>query len=154
MLAEGSVWAVAILFANTALCLLIAVYSIIRKVGVWSTGKQDFIFFGIGILGLILWQVLDMPILALICAIIADFCFGAPTIIKTFKDPSTETPFVWATATISGFLSLFALQNLSFHEVAYPLYLFIFDGVVLILALGFITNGKARINEPEPTSPR
>lgn len=154
MLAEGSVWAVAILFANTALCLLIALYSIIRGVGVWATGKYDFIFFGIGIIGLVLWQVLDMPVIALVCAILADFCFGAPTIIKTFKDSSTETPFVWATATISGFLSLFALQNFSFHEVAYPLYLFIFDATVLILALGWFTKSKGKLIEPEPTSPR
>lgn len=154
MLAEGSVWAVAILFANTALCLLIALYSIIRGVGVWATGKYDFIFFGIGLLGLILWQVLDMPVIALVCAILADFCFGAPTIIKTFKDSSTETPFVWATATISGFLSLFALQNFSFHEVAYPLYLFIFDATVLVLALGWITHSKKPVLESEPTSPR
>lgn len=154
MLAEGSVWAVAILFANTALCLLIALYSIIRGVGVWATGKYDFVFFGIGVLGLVLWQVLDMPVIALVCAILADFCFGAPTIIKTFKDPSTETPFVWATATTSGLLSLFALQNLSFHEVAYPFYLFIFDATVLVLALGWITRSRKHVLEPEPRSPR
>ncbi len=154
MLAEGSVWAVAILFANASLCLLIAIYSVIKGAGVWSTGVQDYIFFGIGILGLILWQVLDMPVLALICAIIADFSFGAPTIIKTFKDPTTETPFVWVMATISGFLSLFALQNFSFHEVAYPLYLFIFDSTVLLLVLKIITRSRIRIHESERTSPR
>lgn len=154
MLAEGSVWAVAILFANTGLCLLIALYSIVRKVGVWSTGIQDFIFFGIGVIGLVLWQILDMPVLALVCAIIADLCFGVPTIIKTFKDPSTETPFVWLTATISGFLSLFALQNFSFHEVAYPLYLFLFDTTVLLLTLRLIPNWKAQTDMGETTSPR
>lgn len=154
MLAEGSVWAVAILFANTGLCLLIALYSIIRRVGVWSTGVYDFIFFGIGVVGLVLWQTLDMPVLALVCAIIADFCFGIPTIVKTFKDPSTETPFVWLTATISGFLSLFALQDLSFHEVAYPLYLFLFDGTVLILTLKLITKGRTKVGKEESTSPR
>ena len=154
MLAEGSTWAVAILFANTGLCLLIALYSIIRRVGVLSTGRYDYVFFGIGIAGLVLWQVLDMPAIALVCAIVADFCFGAPTIIKTFKDSSTETPFVWATATISGLLSLFAVQDFSFHEVAYPLYLFIFDAAVLVLALGWITRRRGAIVEEEPTSPR
>ena len=51
MLAEGSTWAVAILFANTLLCLSIAGYSIVKKVGVWSTGIYDYVFFGLGILG-------------------------------------------------------------------------------------------------------
>jgi len=144
MLAEGSTWAVAILLANTLLCLSIAGYSIIKKVGVWSTGTYDYVFFGFGILGLILWQVLDMPVIALVFAILADLSFGLPTIIKTYKDPSTETPFVWATATISGLLSLFAVKSFAFHEAAYPLYLFIFDAIVLLLVLKIISRNTKK----------
>lgn len=143
MLAEGSTWAVAILFANSLLCLSIAGYSIIKKVGVWSTGIYDYIFFGLGILGLILWQTLNLPILALICAIVADFSFGLPTIIKTYKNPASETPFVWLTATISGLLSLFALRNFGFSESAYPIYLFAFDLTVLLLVLKIISSSKS-----------
>lgn len=154
MLAEGATWTVAILLANTALCLTITIYSILRKVGVWSTSIYDFIFFGIGVVGLILWQILDMPIMALVCAMVADLAFGLPTIIKTYKDPSTETPFVWITATVSGLLSLFAAQSFTFSEVAYPLYLFIFDGIVLILTLKIIKRSTTKVDEPEPTSPR
>jgi len=147
MLAEGSQWAVAILFANTLLCLVIAGYSIVKKVGVWSTTMWDFVFFGLGILGLILWQTLHIPVLALICAIVADFSFGFPTIIKTYKDPDSETSFVWLTATISGLLSLFAVKGFAFSEVAYPLYLFLYDGTVLLLVLKTFTK-KRRILSP------
>ena len=135
MMAEGSTWVVAILFANTALCVSVAGYSLIRKVGVWSTSIYDFVFFGLGILGLVLWQTLGIPVLALICAILADLFFGLPTIFKTYKDPNTETSFVWMMASASGLLSLFAAQNLQFHEIAYPLYLFIYDTTVLLLVL-------------------
>ena len=138
MLAEGSKWVVAILFANTLLCLVVAGYSIINKVGILSTSKIDFVFFGLGILGLILWQTLNLPILAIICAIIADFSFGLPTIIKTYKNPKTETYFVWFTAAISGLLSLFAIQNFTFSGAGYPLYLFIYDIIVLLLVLKLI----------------
>ena len=61
MMAEGSTWPALILFANTAASWTIALYSIVRRVGVWRTNSWDFVFFGIGVLGLILWQVLDMP---------------------------------------------------------------------------------------------
>lgn len=142
MMAEGATWAAAILWANTILCVSIAGYSSFRKVGVWSTGKYDYVFFGLGILGLILWQVLDMPVIALVCAIVADLLFGLPTIIKTYKDPATETPFVWATATISGLLSLFAVKGFVFHEVAYPFYLFIYDSIVLLLVMKIIARPK------------
>ncbi len=135
MFAEGSTWVVGILWANALNCFIIAAYSVIKRVGVWSTGTYDYIFFGLGILGLILWQVLDMPVIALVCAIIADLSFGLPTIIKTYKDPSSETSFIWITASISGLFALFAIQTFTFHEVAYPLYLFIYDTIVLALVL-------------------
>jgi hypothetical protein len=138
MLASGSEWVVAILFANTFLCISIAVYSIVRKVGVWSASSYDFILFGLGLLGLILWQVSGLPIIAIIFAILADFCFGLPTIIKAFKNPKSETYFVWLASTVSGLLSLFAIKQYTFSEIAYPLYLFIFDIIVLLLVLKII----------------
>jgi len=138
MLASGSQWVVALLFANTILCFTIAGYSIIRKVGVWSTSIYDFLFFGLGILGLILWQVTGSPIIALVLAIIADLSFGLPTIIKTYKNPESETYFAWLASTTSGLLSLFAIENFNFSEVAYPAYLFIFDMIVLFLVLKVI----------------
>lgn len=138
MLASGSHWVVALLFANTLLCFFIAVYSILRKVGVWSSSVYDFLFFGFGVLGLILWQVLDAPIIALILSIFADLSFGLPTIIKTYKDPKSETYFAWLASTIAGLLSLLAIENFNFSEVAYPAYLFTFDTLVLFLVLGVI----------------
>lgn len=138
MLAGGSEWVVAILLANTLLCISIAVYSMVRKVGVWSASIYDFILFGLGFLGLILWQVSGLPILAVIFAILADFFFGLPTIIKTFKNPASETYFTWSASATSGLLSLLAIKQYTFLEVAYPLYLFIFDTLVLLLVLKII----------------
>jgi len=138
MLVGGSEWVVAILLANTLLCISIAVYSMVRKVGVWSASIYDFILFGLGFLGLILWQVSGLPILAVIFAILADFFFGLPTIIKTFKNPASETYFTWSASATSGLLSLLAIKQYTFLEVAYPLYLFIFDTLVLLLVLKII----------------
>jgi hypothetical protein len=135
MLAEGSQWAVAILFANTVACFAIAFYAIVRGVGTWESSRYDMILFGLGFVGLFLWQVLDAPLIALVCAIVADFCFGLPTVFKTWQDPKTETPFVWIMATLSGALSLLALRNFTFAESAYPVYLFCFDTLVLLLVL-------------------
>ena len=135
MLATGSTWAVAILLANTIACLLIAFYATLRRTGTWASSRYDMTFFGLGLLGLILWQVLNLPLIALVCAVVADFCFGMPTVIKTWKDPLSETPFVWIMATLSGLVSLFALRNFTFSEAVYPVYLFCFDALVLLLVL-------------------
>lgn len=143
MYADGSTWMAVIVFANTIACLSIAFFAAVRKVGVWETSGFDWFFFFMGLLGVVLWQTLDMPILALICAMVADFAFGIPTIIKTYLNPETETLFVWVAATLSGFFSLFAIQTIAFHEIAYPVYLLFFDSTVLLLVLKIVKKKKA-----------
>ncbi len=138
MLASGSRWVVALMFANTLLCFVIAGYAIIRKAGVWSVSAYDFLLFGLGILGLILWLIIGLPIIALVLAITADLCFGLPTIIKTYREPESETYFAWLASAISGLLSLCAIQNFTFSEIAYPGYLFVFDTLVLLFILKVI----------------
>jgi hypothetical protein len=142
MLADGATWTAAIVFANMVLCLIIAFYSIVTKAGIWSVSNYDYVFFGLGIVGLILWQILDLPAIAIVFAILADLLFGLPTITKTYKEPSTETPFVWLTAVVSAILSLFAATNLSFTQLAFPFYLLLFDSTVLLLALRVIRSTK------------
>lgn len=147
MIAEGSTWAVAILLANTVSCLFIALYSIFTKVGVWSTTIYDYVFFGLGVLGLILWQTLHLPILALICAIAADLFFGLPTLVKTYKDPASETYFVWLTASISGLFGILAVNNFTFSESAYPIYLFVYDTILVLLVLRILPTLKKKVKE-------
>lgn len=138
MVAEGSTWVALIVFANTISCFFIVLLSILNRVGVWQTTLFDWLFFGMGLIGILLWQTLHMPLLALVCAIIADLAFGIPTIIKTYQDPDSETPFVWIMATVSGVLSMFTISVWAFYEVAYPLYLLLFDSLVVLLVLKVI----------------
>lgn len=142
MLAEGSTWSSAIIWANTVMCMVIALYAIFKKSGVWSTTVYDYVLFGLGILGLVLWQTLNMPVLALVCAILADLFFGLPTIIKTFKDPSSETRLVWMFATLSGLSGLFAIGVFAFYDAAYPIYLFLYDTTLLLLVTRVIKKSK------------
>lgn len=144
MVAEGSTWAVALLFANTVMCLLIAIYSAFRKAGVWLTGPQDIAFFVFGLIGLILWQITDVPMYALVLSIIADASFGIPTIIKTLKDPSSETLFPWAMSVTSEIFGLLALKVFAFHEIAYPIYLFIFDITILLIVIGTLKTRNSK----------
>lgn len=154
MFAEGSTWTVALIFANTVMCLIIAFSAMTTKTGIWSTGVQDYIFFGAGLLGIALWQILDMPILALVFAILADLAFGIPTIIKTYKDPTTETPFPWAMSVVAGIFGILAIQHFVFYDAAYPVYLFIFDIIVFLLILKIFKRKTIHIEESELNSPR
>ena len=135
MLADGWSWSVFIIFANTLSCLLIVGYSIYKRVGIWSTTIYDYVFFGLGILGIILWQTLSIPLLAIICAVMADLFFGIPTIVKAYKSPKSELPIAWFACMLAGLLSLFAVRSLTLIDFLYPLYLFIFTTVFLTVII-------------------
>lgn len=135
MISAGGKWAVLILFANFLSCIIVVLFSIYKKVGIWSTTPYDYLFFGLGIVGIILWQVFDIPLLALIFCVIADLCFGIPTIIKAYKNPKTENSLAWSSSSLAGLLSIFALNSFLITEAIYPVYLFIFDVTILSIVL-------------------
>ena len=135
MLSDGGTWSVVILFANSLSCILVVLYSIYKKVGVWSTTIYDYIFFGLGIFGIVLWQTFNLPIMAILCAVLADLFFGIPTIIKAYKNPKSETYLAWLFCSIAGLLSLFAVRSYVLVEFLYPLYLFIFDTLILLIII-------------------
>lgn len=135
MLSAGSKWAVLILFANSASCIAVVVLSIYKKVGVWSTTKYDYLYFVLGFIGIILWQLFSVPLLAILCCVIADLCFGIPTLIKAYKNPKTENYMTWLACSLAGLFSVFALNNFQITESLYPFYLFTFDTLVLLIVL-------------------
>lgn len=142
MLADGGSWSVVILLANTLSCVMVVVYSVYKKVGVWSTTPYDYIYFGLGILGIILWQTFSLPLIAIVCAVLADLFFGIPTLIKAYKNPKTELPIAWLSCSVAGLLSLFAVESFAISEFIYPLYLFIYDTALFLIIIIF-RNKKA-----------
>lgn len=135
MLSAGFTWGVPIVAANSVLCFAIAIYSKIKKVGVWKTSNYDYMFFVLGFVGIVLWQIFNNPDIAISFAIFADLSFGIPTLIKIYKDPKSETIFPWIFFSISGITSLVAVSYISYTEVAYPVYLAVYDLSALLLLL-------------------
>ena len=135
MLDNGSTWSTLFIFSNSLSCLFIALYSIYKKTGTWSTTSYDYVFFGLGILGIILWQVFDLPILAIIFCVLADLFFAIPTVLKTYKNPKSESAISWIPYCIAGVFGLIAMQTFLVTEVLYPLYIFTINFVILIIIL-------------------
>lgn len=133
MLDSGSTWGTIFIFANSFSCIVVALYSIYRKVGVWSTTVYDYLFFGLGILGIILWQVLSLPLLAIILSVLADLFFAIPTIIKVYKYPKSENASSWVPYCIAGVFGLLAIGKLSLSEVLYPLYVAFLNFLILVI---------------------
>ncbi len=135
MLSSGSTWSTIFIFSNSLSCISVAIYSIYKKVGVWSTTIYDYVFFGFGILGIVLWQILDYPLIAIILSVIADLFFAIPTVIKVYKNPKSENARSWIPYFIAGICGLISLSFFSLSEVLYPAYIFILNTCVLLIIL-------------------
>lgn len=135
MLDSGSTWSTLFIFANSVSCISITIYSLYKKVGTWSTTVYDYGFFVLGILGIILWQIFDMPILAIIFCVLADLFFAIPTVVKTFKDPNSENATGWIPYCIAGVFGLLAIETFSSTEIIYPFYIFSLNSFVLMIIL-------------------
>lgn len=135
MLDGGSTWSTLFIFSNSLSCISVAVYSFYKKIGTWSTTMYDYVFFGLGILGIILWQIFDAPLVAIILSVLADLFFAIPTIIKTYKNPKSENATSWIPYCIAGVFGLLSMKTLSSTEILYPFYIFTLNFLVLIIIL-------------------
>lgn len=135
MFDSGSTWSTLFIFSNSLSCISVALYSIYKKVGTWSTTSYDYVFFGLGILGIILWQLFDAPILAIILSVLADLFFAIPTVIKTYKNPKSENARSWTPYCIAGIFGLLSIKTLNSTEILYPFYIFTLNFIVLIIIL-------------------
>lgn len=135
MLSEGFTWGAVVVGANFVLCSTIAIFAISNGVGVWKVSPYDYSLFILGLIGLILWQTSGNPDLAIIFAILADFSFGAPTLIKICKHPQSENVLSWIMIVLAGLFGLIAVSYVSLTEIIYPVYLAMYDSSALTLIL-------------------
>ena len=90
-----------------ALCpLVILVASFVNRRSTWQLGPFDI---GCGIAscgGLLLWVVTANDTVALVSFIVADLLAGLPTVLKSWRDPSSESPSAFLGGTLSTLLTL------------------------------------------------
>lgn len=75
------------------------------------------------------------PLWALLCTVIADILGAAMSVVKTWRDPSTEIPEPWMRGAIGSFLSLAAVGSWNVELMIGPLYFLLFDGLMWWLAI-------------------
>lgn len=72
--------------------------------------KIDTFFLVVCLLGIIPWILTDDPTISVIIAVSIDLCAFVPTIMKTWKHPSTETAPLYSMNVLRHILMLFSLQ--------------------------------------------
>lgn len=98
-------------------------------------GRLDIVCLLIAIAAIVLWQITDEPMVALILSVLADFVAVIPTFKKSYLDPKSETPLAYLMVVVA---SVFAGASTTIFDVAnliWPIYIGALNGTVLILIL-------------------
>ena len=132
-IAEGASWSVLLLIGG-------AIGDGITTYFVFKYGYTKFSFLDktclfLGALGIFLWFVTSEPLIALALVILADFTVAVPTIVKTFKDPSSEPILGWLLFASGSLIAVGATNQFNFNNLAYPIALALLNGSILLLAL-------------------
>jgi hypothetical protein len=88
-------------------------------------GGLDYTCGAIGAAAIVLWLLTGQPLVALILSVAADFIIAIPTIVKTIRDPHSETLFAWFLVAVASALTLLSITSLTPSNLLYPSYLFL-----------------------------
>lgn len=114
---------VALWLALIALIQAIFIFALSIRRGMGGWAPTDLLCLGVALVGIVLWQVTNDPLLGLFFAIGADFMGMIPAIIKTYRAPDTEIISFFLLDVFASSFTLAALSVWSVGATAYPLYI-------------------------------
>lgn len=92
------------------------------KYGFGKFHSRDLFSILFAVAGLILWKLIDSPLVAILIVIGIDFAGFWLTLVKTWQAPHSETLISWQLALLSTIVSFCAIGSWSFSLLVYPLY--------------------------------
>lgn len=134
-LAQGGSASLFLPATETVFTVIIFLLSL--KFGTGGLSKRDIIGLVAAGIGLVMWFYTKQPSVALIIAIFIDLTGAILTIIKAYKEPSSETLITWVLTSLAGILSMFSVGRINWVLLIYPTYIFVGNGVTaLAIILG------------------
>lgn len=132
-IASGVTWAVIPIFMSGFCPLLIFLGSFVNPNAYWKLRPFDYICGGLSILALVLWGITKDPSVAITFAIVSDACAALPTIIKSWKNPETESGIGYLAGLASALTSFAAIKIWIFPEYGFAVYLTIVCSLISLL---------------------
>jgi hypothetical protein len=127
--------AVPVLMAGLSPFLIFAA-SFAVKEGYWELSKLDYACGILSALAILLWAATRNPDIAIVFAILSDTLASVPTLIKAWRYPETESPWVYSTGVFSGLTGFLAITVWVFSQYAFPAYLVVMNGLLVLSIYG------------------
>jgi hypothetical protein len=132
--AAGGTWSVILTMASVLKNGTVAILSL--KYGYGKFRRRHVVALFVAALGIVLWQLTNQPLMALVIVIAVDFAGFWLTLLKTWRSPRTETLVAWELSGLAGLCAVLAVGKLDVTPILYPLYGLLVNllivGIVLI----------------------
>jgi phosphoglycerol transferase MdoB-like AlkP superfamily enzyme len=125
--------------------LIVLVASFANKKSYWKLHWTDYFCGFLSLLGLALWVVFKDADIAIVLNIAADLSAAAPTLVKSFNHPETESVEAYWVAIVNAGITLLAVDTWTVANYGFPIYIFIVNIVFVALIkykLGLKLQGK------------
>ncbi len=133
VLSVGTSWSVIILFAMTFNTGLITILGLLGY-GYKQYSWVDWSCLALAILAIVLWQITNQPLFALVLLIFADIVIAIPTVAKTYRDPFSETSSSWLLIAIAAALSVISAKEFIASNIIFQAYLVVINLFICLLA--------------------
>jgi hypothetical protein len=144
----GKIFAAIFLARATYLLILAAIY------GVGGTSRLDWACLIIGILALALYVITGNGLLAISFGVLSDLIGYIPTFVKTWHEPSSESPTFFAVEGLASLLGVLAIRQLRV-DIVLPVYFVLCSVTVVSLIYRknivrfFTLRGKTTLDSPQ-----
>ena len=113
--------------------LLILIASFVNKKSVWKLTGFDLTCGFLSLLGLLLWAITREGNIAIVFSIAADCLAALPTVVKSYRDPASESWFAYFAAAISASLTLLSIDTWTFANYGFPIYILVVCSLLTVL---------------------
>lgn len=127
-LSEGAGWGTVPTFIAAAAGFLIFFLTLRQEQRATIT-KSDTFFFIMSLIAVVLWIIVDQPLLSVIILSCVDILAFIPTFRKSWSKPDQETVSSYAINSLRFTLGTIAVEKYSFVTILYPLSQALADGV-------------------------
>lgn len=105
--------------------LIVLTASFASKKAYWRLHWTDYFCGFLSLLGLALWLIFREGNIAIVLNIAADFSAAAPTLVKSFKHPETESVEAYWVAIFNAGITLLAIKTWNVAHYGFPVYIFL-----------------------------
>ena len=115
--------------------IIITTLSFRKNGGYGGITKLNIFCLFLAVVGIILWQILSSPLLALISVLIADGIGALLIVVKSYKHPHSETLIMWILGLVASILMMLSVGKLDPVLLASPVQLLLFN-IAIVSAIG------------------